>query len=90
MGKLTDEEKTLLEKLQAKAEAPDEPESSGGGLGRVLNVALDLGDDAQVEKAFRLGLLERPADDDPDPDEPADDPDDAPRRRGFFDDKAAA
>ena len=83
---LTKEQQEQLDELTRLRDEP-EPEPSGGGLGRVLNVSLDLGDEAQLDRAFKLGLLERPAADDPDPDDPPDE-DDPPRRRGFFDDKA--
>jgi len=85
---LTDEEQATLDALTRKRDEP-EPKPEGNGIGRVLNVSLDLGDDAQVEKAFKLGLLERVAgdDDDSDDDDSDDDADDAPRRRGFFPEK---
>ncbi len=85
MAKLTEDEAAKLAELQAKSEAPDEPESSNG-LQRVLNVSVDLGDPEQVERAIRLGYMEAPAADD---DEGGDDDegegdDEGPRRRGFF------
>lgn len=83
---LSDEESTTLDALLKKKSEP-EPKTEGNGIGRVVNVALDLSDDAQVEKAFRLGLLERPADeDDAAADDGAEESDDAPRRGGFFKD----
>lgn len=84
---LSKEQQAQLEELERLRDAP-EPEEKGAGTGRVLNVNLDLGDDAQVERAFKLGLLERPAaDDDATDDDATDDDEDGPRRRGFFDDK---
>jgi hypothetical protein len=55
MAKLTDEQAATLAELQALSEAPDEPE--GNPLQRVLNVSVDLGDEAQVERARSLGFL---------------------------------
>lgn len=56
MAKLTDDEQKLLEQLQAKVEAPDEPR---GGGGRDLSIIVDLSDEAAVKRALRLGVLER-------------------------------
>jgi hypothetical protein len=83
MAKLTDEEAGLLKKLMAKREAPDGP-----GIGRAINVSIDLGDEAQVRRAQKLGLLDAFGDDDDaaDDDKPADD-DKSPKRRGFFGDE---
>jgi hypothetical protein len=77
MGKLSDEEQSLLEKLQAKMEAPEET------ISKAVNFTVDLGDKAQVALAKTLGLI---TGGDPDPDEPDDKPDDAPKRRGYFKD----
>jgi hypothetical protein len=88
--KLTDEQAKQLEELEAMRDAPDEPAGNGGGIGRVLNVTIDLGDDKQVARAFKLGLLDEPA-----PDEPEEKPEgedkpegegEGPRRGGFFND----
>ena len=81
MGKLTAAEARTLKALQEKSEAPDAPPVS-----RSLSVSIDLGDEKQVERAARLGLLDL-GDDDDDGDDDADaDADDTPRRRGYFQD----
>lgn len=81
MAKLTEEETNLLKKLTAKAKAPDAPQSE-----RRLNISIDLGDEAQVTRAQKLGLLDMfSGDDDPDPEpDPDPDPEETPKRRGFF------
>ena len=84
---LSDEETRLLKKLQQKAKEPDAPPSS-----RVLNISIDLGDEAQVKRAGALGLLGLLRDDDADDDagddddDAGDDEEDTPRRRGYFKD----
>jgi hypothetical protein len=77
MAKLTAKEKQLLDQLSAKAEAPDSPSTA-----RSLNVSIDLGDEKQVARAQKLGLLD-PFDDDDD--DGGDDADDTPKRRSYFD-----
>ena len=71
MAKLTEEELATLAELEKRRDEPDEkPEKTG--LGRMLNVTVDLSDEASVERAFSLGLLERPVvatDDDEDGDD---------------------
>lgn len=81
MAKLTEEETNLLKKLTAKAKAPDAPAAN-----RMLNISIDLADEAQVTRAQKLGLLDMFSDDTPDDDPPGDDPpgDDPPKRKGFF------
>jgi hypothetical protein len=82
MAKLTEEESNLLKRLTAKAKAPDAPAAN-----RLLNISIDLGDEAQVTRAQKLGLLDMFGNDDPPADDPpADDPpaDDPPKRKGFF------
>ena len=83
---LSDDEQATLDALLKKKDEP-EPKDERSGIGRVLNVSLDLSDDMQVEKAFRLGLLERPAAGDDGDDEDKDEEDEAPRRSGFFPEK---
>lgn len=85
MAKLTEEQAKTLAELQALAEAPDEPE--GNGLQRILNVTVDLGDEAQVERARSLGFLppaEAPAGGGEEEEKPPAEED--PKRRGFFND----
>lgn len=82
MARLTSQEESLLKKLMSKREAPEAPMT-----GRTLNISIDLGDDKQIERATRLGLLDMlndDSDDDGTGDEP-DEPDDTPKRRGYFD-----
>jgi hypothetical protein len=84
---LTEEEAKALADLQAKAEAPDEPEPNG--TTRVLNFSVDLGDEAQIERARKLGFL--PPEETPEPDGGEGKPDpepeeEGPSRRGFFGD----
>ena len=83
MAKLSDAEQKLLDKLNAKREAPDAP-----SIGKTLNVTIDLGDPEQVKTAQRFGLLDG-LDDDGDGDGDGkggddDDGDEPPRRRGYF------
>lgn len=88
MGLSADEAK-LLKRLQRKAEEPDAPPAS-----RSLSISIDLGDEKQVERAHKLGLLSGLFDGDEDEnkpdadeDEDADDADEEqPRRRGYFKD----
>lgn len=83
MAKLSDKEKALLEKLQAKAEAPDAP-----AVGRNLNVTIDLGDPKQVALAIKHGFLGSDDIEDDDDDDAGSDNggEDTPRRKGFFGD----
>ncbi len=80
MAKLSDEQKTALAELEALRDAPDDPEPPKHGRMENVNVTIDLGDEAQVARALRLGLLKEsdvkdaPADDDAPP------PDDDPKR----------
>lgn len=88
MGRLTKEEAAVLKRLREKADAPDAPPAS-----RALNISIDLGDEKQVERAQKLGLLDLLAggDDDTDDDDADDtdaddtDTEDVPKRRGYFD-----
>lgn len=88
MAKLDANEEKLLKKLLAKKDAPDAPSAA-----KSLNISIDLGDEAQVERAQRLGLLEMFSSDNGDDDEGDDDDEggdddeeEAPRRRGYFKD----
>jgi hypothetical protein len=88
---LTDEQAKQLEELEKLRDAPDEPAGNGGGIGRVLNVTIDLGDDKQVARAFKLGLLDEPAPDEPEGgegegEEQTEGEGEGPRRGGFFND----
>jgi hypothetical protein len=83
MAKLSEEEAAKLAELQEKAEAP-EPEENGGGLSRVLNVSVDLGDPAQVERAISLGFLTAPEAEELEEGDEGDEGEDGPKRRGFF------
>lgn len=65
----------------AKKDAPSAP-----AVGRSVNVSIDLGDEKQVARAIKLGLLDGGEDDDDDG-AADDEPDDAPRKRGYFKDK---
>jgi predicted nucleic acid-binding protein len=86
MAKLTDEESKLLKRLTDKQKAPDEP-----SIGKSLNISIDLGDEAQVARAQKLGLLAAFTGDDDDENDDDDkgggnddDGSDPPKRRGFF------
>lgn len=81
MAKLSKDEAKMLKQLTEKQEAPDAP-----AVGRSLNIAIDLGDDAQVARAQKLGLLGSLDDDDGDDDGDDDDDEEAPKRRGYFKD----
>jgi hypothetical protein len=83
---LSDKETKMLERLMKKKDEPDPPAAS-----RALNISIDLGDEKQVERAQKLGLLsmltgDDDADDDGNDDDGNDDDDDedVPRRRGYF------
>jgi hypothetical protein len=78
---LTDEERVALKKLQQK-----EKEPASAPVGKVINVSVDLGDEAQVQRAIKHGFLtadEAAAEGNGDGDDD-DDSDDAPRRKGYF------
>jgi hypothetical protein len=91
VAKLSEEEARTLEALQKKAKAPDAP-----AVARSVNISVDLADEAQVERAVKLGLpgfdalVSSNGDDDGDDDGSSsdddgdDDGDEPPRRRGFF------
>jgi hypothetical protein len=77
---LSAKERKMLDALTKKAEEPDAP-----GVGKTLNVSIDLGDEKQVARAQKLGLLDVEDDDDDDSDDDDDDQtDETPRRRGYF------
>lgn len=96
MAELSEEEAKTLEKLLAKKDAPEE-----SGVGKVVNVMIDLGDPDQVRRGLKLGFLngdDLDDDDDDDQDDgdgktKTDDDDDsektpAPKaRRGYFEKK---
>jgi len=70
----------------AKREAPDEPP-----IGKTLNISIDLGDEKQVERAHRLGLLSLFSDNGDDDTEGQDgdgevEVEEGPKRRGYFSD----
>jgi len=81
VAKLTDEEASLLKKLMAKREAPE-----GAPVGRAINVSIDLGDEKQVARAIKLGLLDDDSLGDGDTGDEGDDDqgDDTPVRHGYF------
>lgn len=84
MAKLSKEQEASLAELEALRDAPDEP--TGSGRSEVLNFTIDLGNDAAVERALKLGILKpedvEDADDDEDDDGDGDaDKDPQPRRR---------
>lgn len=81
MARLSAQEKAMLERLTAKQDAPDAP-----AVGRSVNVTINLGDEKQVARAIKMGLLDDdsdPVDDGNNEDNQAED-DDAPKRRGYF------
>jgi L-amino acid N-acyltransferase YncA len=84
MAKLTAKEQALLEKLAAKAEAPD-----SGPVSRSLSASINLGNPAEVKLAQKYGFLD--SDDDDDDGDAGDgdgdaDAGDTPKRRGYFKD----
>lgn len=82
---LSPKEQKLLSNLMKKKDEPDAPAAS-----RALNISLDLGDEKQVERAQKLGLLASIMGDDDDDGGDGDDGDDdddeetVPKRRGYF------
>jgi hypothetical protein len=74
---LTEEEQKQLDALQRKAEEPDAPSSNRQD---VVNITVDLSDEAAVKRALGLGLLRlsdvEGDDDDDDQDNDDDDDDD--------------
>jgi hypothetical protein len=79
VAKLSKKEQEILDQLHAKQEAPDEPQ-----YGRSVHVNVDLGDEKQVSIARRIfpGLFD---DDEVEDGSDEDEPDAAPKRRGYFD-----
>jgi hypothetical protein len=53
---MTPEQEEQLAKLEKLRDAPEE---GGGGSGRDLSIIIDLGDDKAVQRALKLGVLER-------------------------------
>jgi len=76
---LTDEEQATLKKLQQKAKEPAAPP-----VGKVINVNVDLGDEAQVARAIKHGFLTSDEVEADSNGESEEDADDAPRRKGYF------
>jgi hypothetical protein len=77
---LNDEERATLKRLMAKDKEPAAPP-----VGKVINVTVDLGDEAQVARAIKHGFLT--ADEvaeDQNGDSGEDEGEDAPRRKGYF------
>ena len=56
MAKLSEEEQAAFEKLKEKLDAPDESPVSRSD-GRNVDIYIDLGDEAAVERALSFGLL---------------------------------
>lgn len=85
MAKLSKKEQAILDRLSAKAEAPDEPIT-----GKSFSISVDLGDEKQVAMATKLGLGSLFDDDDDDTEEVEDgsdaEDDDQPKRRSYFND----
>jgi len=83
VARLSKQEQAALEKLQAKAEAPDD-----GPLSRNVSFSLDINDDKQIKRAQALGLITDLPDgffgevvEEGEEDEEADD---TPKRDGYF------
>jgi hypothetical protein len=93
VAKLSEEQAKQLEELESLRDAPDEDEPKGNGSGRMLNISIDLGDDAQVQRAFDLGLLTKPeleqleADGEGGGEGGDGEGEEGPKRRGFFPEK---
>ena len=81
MAKLTEEEQAQFEAFQKKMEAPDEPP-----VGKTVTYVVDLGDDAQVKRARKMGFLpdDLDAEESKDGDEGEEELDETPKRRGYF------
>lgn len=77
MAKLSEEEQSVLKRLTDKAKAPDGPTP-------FINFSFDLSDDKAYERAVKLGII--PGDDDGGDDSKADEPDETPKRKGYFGD----
>jgi hypothetical protein len=77
---LSEEERATLKRLQQK-----EKEPAAAPVGKVIQVSVDLGDEAQVARAIKHGFLtsDEVEQDKGDEDEDSDS-DDAPRRKGYF------
>jgi hypothetical protein len=78
---LSEEERATMKRLQQK-----EKEPAAGPIGKVIQVSVDLGDEAQIARAIKHGFLtadevesDRNGSDDEDGEG-----DDAPRRKGYF------
>lgn len=81
MAKLSAAEQAVLDKLQAKMEAPDAPP-----VGRSIQASVNLGDPEQVKLAIKHGFLTADEVEELKDEEKGDDEkgDDTPKRRGFF------
>ena len=80
---LSESEKNLLKRLQAKAEEPDAPPVS-----RSLTAHIDLGDAKQVALAIKHGFLSSDEVDDlKSDDDSGEDTDETPKRKGYFGDQ---
>lgn len=78
---LSEEETATLKRLQQKAKEPAAPP-----VGKVINVSVDLGDEAQVARAIKHGFLtaeEAEADKNGDGEEDGEG-EEAPKRKGYF------
>jgi hypothetical protein len=79
---LSEEERAVLKRLQQKDKEPAAPP-----VGKVINVSVDLGDEAQVARAIKHGFLtadEVEQDKNGSDGGDDDDGDDAPKRKGYF------
>jgi hypothetical protein len=78
---LTDEERATLRKLQQKEKEPAAPP-----VGKVIQVSVDLGDEAQVARAIKHGFLTADeVESDRNGDESGEgEGDEAPDRKGYF------
>lgn len=79
MAKLSKAEQKMLERLQAKSEAPD-----AGPVSRTLRANIDLGDPEQIKRAQRYGFLDPDDDDDGDEEDDETQEEETPKRRGYF------
>jgi len=77
---LNDEQRRQLKELQRLEKEPAAPP-----VGKVINVTVDLGDEAQVQRAIEHGFLTaREVAEDRNGDGDDEDGEDAPRRKGYF------
>lgn len=77
---LNEEQRRQLKELQRL-----EKEPAAAPVGKVINVTVDLGNDEQVARAIKHGFLTAAeVDEDRGDGESDEDADDAPRRKGYF------